>query len=237
LLKSFGVTEIRVCDPPLADSGQSGLCTMAEITTCEVISFHVPLSNEGNYPTRHMINAGFLGKLTEGTLLVNTSRGKIVSGTDLLRWLQSSKGSAALDVFPDEPLIEADLLEACTVTTPHVAGNSQDGKIRGTLAIYTAFCAWLGVDSPLPGLLEELPRFSLNPAQASSTMNAVLAACPVERDDEQLRQIALLRPELQPAFFDGLRKNYPPRRDFTGWNVPADLPREHQDQLKSLGFH
>ena len=45
-----------------------------------------------------------------------------------------------LDVFPNEPFISQQLLYALKLATPHIAGYTLEGKIRGTDMIYQAFC-------------------------------------------------------------------------------------------------
>ncbi len=237
LLAAYGVGTIKVCDPPLADAGQSGLCEMKDIADCDVITFHVPLTRSGPYATLHLIGQSFLAQLQPGTLLVNTSRGKVAEGLSLGRWLASGSGCAALDVWPDEPRIDPDFLHAVTVATPHVAGYSLDGKLRGTEMVYRQFCDWLGNSGKGPDLLAGLgPERHLN-NHGATVEDAILAACPVARDDAQLRQIAALKPEDQSVFFDKLRQDYPERRDFAGWQVPAEAPPEQAKTLKALGFH
>ena len=64
-----------------------------------VISIHVPLLPE----TRHLINEENLRKMKDGVIIVNTSRGEIISTHDLVVAIRSGKvGGAALDVFEGE---------------------------------------------------------------------------------------------------------------------------------------
>ena len=237
LLWAYGVKDIRACDPPLADDGQAGFCDTDEISTCNVISFHVPLTSSGPYATAGMVDDPYLSRLQSGTLLLNASRGKVVEGRSLYEWLRAGRGFAALDVWPGEPNIDPALLDAVTVATPHVAGHSLDGKLRGTEMIYGQFCKWLKTGQTNPGLVASL---SLNPRPAlpgSGLDDAILTACPVSRDDAQLRKLLAVEPQRRPAFFDALRREYPERRDFCGWEVPSNVPEELAKTLRSLGFH
>ena len=64
-----------------------------------IISIHVPLLPE----TKHLINLENIGKMKDGVLIVNTSRGDIISTHDLVTAIRSGKvGGAALDVFEGE---------------------------------------------------------------------------------------------------------------------------------------
>jgi erythronate-4-phosphate dehydrogenase len=237
MLRTCGVRDIRVCDPPLQQAGCPDLCTMDEISGCDVVSFHVPLTLSGPYATMGLVDDRFLARLQPGSLLVNTSRGKVTAERSLRNWLISGRGHAALDVWPDEPNIHPGLLTAATVATPHVAGYSLDGKLRGTELVYRQFCEWLGTGPMCPGLLSDLGFYSLPGKFCLTVEDAILAACPVERDDEQLRKLITINPENRSVFFDELRQEYPERRDFTGWQLPAVTPEEVARILRTLGFN
>jgi len=237
LLRSYGLRRLRVCDPPLADAGQAGLCGMEEISNCDVITFHVPLTPNGPYATRNLVDERFLSRLRTGTLLVNTSRGKVTERRALRRWLVSGQGHAAIDVWPDEPHIDLETLEAATVATPHVAGYSLEGKLRGTEMVYTQFCDWLKVPPVDRGLLSG-PGIDIGAESVWLKLeDAIFSACPVIRDDAQLRKLKSINPDKRAAYFDKLRRNYPERHDFCAWRVPPATPQMLAKKLKTLGFH
>jgi len=67
----------------------------------DIVTLHVPL----NQNTRGMIDAKELAMMKPGALLVNTSRGPLVSEQALINALQRGHlGGAGLDVFDTEPL-------------------------------------------------------------------------------------------------------------------------------------
>lgn len=237
LFQSLHVRELLACDPLLAAAGEPGLCELDELSDCEVITLHVPLTRGGEYPTYHMIDINRLGQFRPGTLVVNTSRGNVADGSALLEWLDRDRGAVALDVWPGEPAINGELLSNCTVATPHVAGYSLDGKLNGTSIVYLKFCDWLGVEANAPDLLSGI-GFETLPANASSAVvDAILAACPVERDDLAMRRLLAVPTCQRASRFDELRAGYPQRRDFAGWTVPSSFPKPVATQLRALGFH
>lgn len=237
LLKDFGLERLVICDPPLAAAGQPGLSTMSEVSRCDVIALHVPLTDTGRWPTRHLIDSPFLDRLRTGTVLVNSARGEVVEEGALACWLDGRRGYAALDVWPHEPRIAAELVRAATVATAHVAGYSIDGKMRGTLEVYRQFLAWLGREQPIPDLLATLPAKRLHPRATRSAEQAILSACRVVADDAALRRLAEGSPEALASGFDAFRKAYPERRDFPGWHVPDATTPAVSELLRKLGFH
>ena len=174
--------------------------------------------------------------LRAGALLVNTSRGQVTQSDALRGWLVSGLGHAALDVWPDEPQIDVDLLGLTTVATPHVAGYSLDGKMRGTEMVYLKFCQWLNVNPVNRNLVSALAPECYAGGHEHTVERAILTVCPVERDDSQMRKIAQVGPDRQPAFFDELRQAYPQRRDFSGWRLSSQTPEEIARRLRTLGF-
>jgi erythronate-4-phosphate dehydrogenase len=210
---------------------------MDDLMDCDIITFHIPLTRSGPYPTLGLAGEALFSRLQAGSLLVNTSRGKVTKTQALQGWLATGRGHAALDVWPGEPEVDVPLLEAATVATPHVAGYSLDGKLRGTQMVYRQFCEWLNASPVNPDLTSDLSVDNPLGNHGLIVDNAILAACPVERDDAQMRKLAAVIPENRAASFDALRREYPERRDFCGWRVPPEASRECARTLQALGFH
>ena len=95
----------------------------------DVICLHCPLFPE----TRHMINRDSIARMKDGVILINNSRGGLVSDADLAEALRSGKvGAAGLDTLEQEP-IEADnpLLAAPNVFfTPHISWAALECRRR-----------------------------------------------------------------------------------------------------------
>lgn len=103
----------------------------------EIVSFHVPLQKN----TQNYLNQNFLDKMTQGFILVNTSRGEVVVTEVLKNGLESGKiKGACLDVWTGEPLEkmskeERSVLEKIiclpqVIITPHIAGYSQEALYK-----------------------------------------------------------------------------------------------------------
>ncbi|MEJ2384486.1 MAG: 4-phosphoerythronate dehydrogenase [Xanthomonadales bacterium] len=233
LLRAIGVDSIAN-DPPLADRGVAGLVAQDEALSCDIVSLHVPLTHDGPYPTHRMIDADRLAGLPAGALLVNAARGDVIDGDALLDAVRAGRIRVALDCWPGEPLIEPELLQRSTVATPHVAGYSDDGKRNGTRMVYEAYCRSAGIAPSAPAPDSRRLALSID-APETALDEALTAACFVARHDGEMRRLATEQTAGIARGFDRLRKNYPFRRDFQGWDV--DCPdRASARLLTALGF-
>jgi glyoxylate reductase len=99
-------------------------CELSDLLRrADFLSIHVSLSPE----TRGLLGAAELASTKRGAILVNTARGGIVDETALAQALSSGQlGSAALDVFEEEPLDSSSpLLDAPNlVLAPHIGSAS-----------------------------------------------------------------------------------------------------------------
>lgn len=100
----------------------------------DFISLHVPLTDE----TRHMIDKDAFAKMKKGVFIVNTARGSVIDEGDLVNALREGKvGGAGLDVFDNEPNINAELIGMENVIlTPHIASATREAREEyGRLAV------------------------------------------------------------------------------------------------------
>ncbi|MFI8728463.1 4-phosphoerythronate dehydrogenase PdxB [Stutzerimonas kunmingensis] len=219
--------DVRVCDPPRQVREAGDFVSLDEILAeCDVISLHTPLTLGGDWPTFHLFDQARLSRLRPGTWLINASRGAVVDNAalrDLL--LQRPDLEAVLDVWEGEPQVDVALAGLCRIATPHVAGYSLDGKLRGTAQIYAALCAARGVEPaielaqlmPGPALTELAFASSADPAEMLATL--CRAVYDPRRDDADFRRSLPGDEAQRRAGFDLLRKQYPPRREIDGLKV------------------
>ncbi|MCQ2034986.1 4-phosphoerythronate dehydrogenase PdxB [Stutzerimonas kunmingensis] len=219
--------DLRVCDPPRQVGEAGDFVSLDEILAeCDVISLHTPLTLGGDWPTFHLFDQARLSRLRPGTWLINASRGAVVDNAalrDLL--LQRPDLEAVLDVWEGEPQVDVALAGLCRIATPHIAGYSLDGKLRGTAQIYAALCAARGVEPaielaqlmPGPALTELAFASSADPAEMLATL--CRAVYDPRRDDADFRRSLPGDEAQRRAGFDLLRKQYPPRREIDGLKV------------------
>ena len=98
-------------------------CSLDElIAASDVISLHLPLTPA----TKHMVNEEFLGKMKEGAVLVNTSRGALIDEVAVTNALKDGRlGAFGTDVFATEPPpADSPILSAPrTMLLPHSGSN------------------------------------------------------------------------------------------------------------------
>jgi erythronate-4-phosphate dehydrogenase len=241
-LEALGITCL-VNDPPLADAGAPGeFVPLEALSDCDVLTLHVPLTEQGPYRTRHLLDAVRLASLKSAGLLINTARGPVVDNRALLEQLTRGRGpTTVLDVWEGEPRVAEPLLRRVALGTPHIAGYSVDGKLRGTVMVYEALCRFLGREptwSPWDKLPEPPePVLELAPGldRVEAAAAAVLHCYDLRSDDRRLRD-ALERKDTDRAqAFDALRRDYPMRREFAAYRVLSPDPATRR-VLQNLGF-
>jgi len=131
IAKALGM-RVLACNPSRCDEG-AAIGTYTDLDTLlresDVVSLHCPL-----FPsTKGIIGPEALGKMKNGSILLNTSRGPLLDETAVAQALRSGKlRSAAVDVVSTEPISrENPLLEApnCLIT-PHMAWTSRESRVR-----------------------------------------------------------------------------------------------------------
>jgi erythronate-4-phosphate dehydrogenase len=234
-------------DPPLErKTGKACFRTLDELLPrSDILTLHVPLTCEGQDATYHMADESLFRKMKNGSFLINTSRGAVVSNTHLVTALKQGRlEGAVLDVWENEPKISEDLLRAVDLGTPHIAGYSLDGKTNATVFIYRAACHFLNLpcewelpllpSPPHPKIaLEEVER---NDEEILSEI--VKRAYDIERDDKALREILNIPSTKRKRFFDELRSGYPLRREFGSFEVKLGGVNERlRRKIAGIGFH
>lgn len=130
--QAFGMKVLafnRSQDPSL----ESECCKYASLdevfTKSDFISLHCPLTPE----TDRLINRENIGKMKDGVMIINTSRGPLIVEQDLADALNRGKvAAAAVDVVSKEPIrAENPLLHAKNcIITPHIAWAPIESRSR-----------------------------------------------------------------------------------------------------------
>lgn len=182
----------------------------------DIISIHTPLTKIGDYPTYQLFNQSIFKQLKNNAILINSARGEIINQDDLLKAIHDKNLQVILDVFPFEPNIDKYLLDKLTIATPHIAGYTLDGKLRGTDMIYQAFCEFfnLPIAQNMENILppNEFYWQALKGELLKSNVDILKDYYDILKDDNQLRQIC--DDKVDGVDFDNLRKNYELKREW-----------------------
>ncbi|MBX2807527.1 MAG: 4-phosphoerythronate dehydrogenase [Cellvibrionaceae bacterium] len=227
LMRALGVR--CYCYDPLLDSPQNlDLHSLEAVLGADIISCHVPLTDSGAYPTRHLLSRRELAQLAPGTLFINSSRGGVIDERALQQSLLTQDLQVVLDVWEGEPVIDRTLLSQVSLGTPHIAGYSLEGKARGSVMIYQALCEYLQRQpSSMARVADSSPSpwpYSMDSAASvAQQLNCLLTQCyDIVEDDRRLRKVQPIDSDWGRGF-DDLRKHYPVRREYSAYHFPETL--------------
>ncbi|MBD3321214.1 MAG: DUF3410 domain-containing protein [Chitinivibrionales bacterium] len=250
----FGNVGSRVCsraqalgmrcllnDPPKQESTGCDIFIKLPdlLQQADIVTVHVPLVTEGSYPTMHMIDERFLSMMKDGAILVNTSRGNVADEAAIIN-SRSRLGGCIIDVWQNEPQINEKLVSVADIATPHIAGYSIDGKLRGTKMIYDAACAFTFQEKKWgpKGYTKEENHYHIDlHDKEDPVFDAMQYVYPVMDDDGALREVMGKKPDQRGKLFDKIRETYPDRYECFNYSVhPGEQQRAEADVLAALGF-
>lgn len=200
---------VLLCDPlrQEAEGGEQWVDLDTIAAKADIITFHTPLTKTGSHPTFHMADEAFFAKCRRMPVIINSARGPVTDTEALVAARRQGKvGGLIIDCWENEPNISRDLLSLADIATPHIAGYSQEGKIRASQIALDAVTTFfmmprVTVDAPLP------------PAPAVSVSKADLLASydPIPESDAV---------KAHPEDFEKIRNSYRLRHE-----VPQGLDR------------
>lgn len=207
-------------DPLLPASNINKASFEQVLSQSHVISLHVPLTDKkhatnptgSDYPTRHLIDKEALAAMPADTLLINSARGPVINADDLQADIARTGRQVVLDVFEHEPEIAANLLSKLAIATPHIAGYTLEGKLRGTQMIYDALCEKLTV-APGQTMHRLLPLNMFLWSELKEHPDRLVKFYDIMADDAALRD-KLTDGQIHGADFDQLRRDYHLRREW-----------------------
>ena len=176
---------VLLSDPPLG----IGISLEELAPQCDVLTFHTPLTHDGNHPTFHLCNAHILSLCKPDALIINAARGGVIDEQALIAQLSAvnCQLSTAIDCWENEPHLNHQLLQLANLASFHIAGYSIEGKMRASEMCLEAFCKFFS-----------LPILSINkkvvPLQGDSDSGWL------QRISDQLKTT--------PEQFEQLRKQY-----------------------------
>ncbi|MEQ8953973.1 MAG: 4-phosphoerythronate dehydrogenase [Gammaproteobacteria bacterium] len=235
---------VLACDPPLqaqSNAGAMPFASLDEVLGCDVVSLHVPLLARGPNATVGLIDAAKLQQLKKSALLINTSRGEVIDESALLNRLGAgSDFFCALDVWQREPQVNASVVAAAQVATPHIAGYSRTAKMTATTMIVEQLGRYFAKSvSPIAGLTAADPGLGLEEKELfQSAWDALAAVFPLDSLSERFK--ADVAAGQRSSSFASMRRELRQRREFCEQQLSrssvAKLSSRDRDLLRQLGL-
>jgi len=242
LFNTLKALQVNVCafDPNIAgfDSQQHSDSVWQQ----DVVTLHTPITHSGEFKTHHLVDAQRLASMKSNACLINSCRGAVIDNQALLSHLNSHpQFLAVMDVWEQEPAPADELIRACLLATPHIAGYSLDGKYQGTAMIYEALCEFLAL--PVCTNLTQLaPPAPLKDLTVSSDADmpflfrkALRSSYDVRDDHFRMLSLLGLDDAAKASAFDKLRKQYPMRRELNSLAVSTKRILQ-PDWLQAMGI-
>ncbi|MDE6542642.1 MAG: 4-phosphoerythronate dehydrogenase [Muribaculaceae bacterium] len=212
--ESMGM-KVLVCDPPRArKEGSEGFCDLATIAEkADIITFHTPLTKEGEDATYHLAGERFFNALRRKPYILNAARGPVTDTRAMLDALDNGKiAGVMIDCWEGEPEIDRELLERAIVATPHIAGYSLEGKIRATAMAAREIGKVLlpedNAETDMSHIARDADGRWINVPQGAAdgvTMRSVAESYDIAADTARLKR--------SPEEFENLRNNYALRHE------------------------
>lgn len=194
--RALGMNVI-LCDPPRqrAEGGNHWRTLQQIAEEADVITFHTPLTRQGQDATFHLANEAFFNSLRRAPIIINAARGPVVDGKALSAAIDRGLVShTVLDTWEGEPNIDRALLDKVDIATPHIAGYSREGKVRASRMAVDALCRHFG----LPHVALTVPDAPDAPAEVPLPL--IIKGYDIMADDAALRR--------SPETFEALRDYY-----------------------------
>lgn len=191
-----------LCDPPRLRAGDTTCnATLDDIARqADVITFHTPLTFEGENATYRLADETFFESLRRAPIIINSARGGVVDENAWLEAMDAGLCSEAIvDCWENEPDINRLLLQRARIATPHIAGYSSEGKKRASQMVLDALCRHFSL-KPLKISTQAPPECAptITPAEALRSYNPL-------PESEALKEA--------PDRFEHLRNTYPLRHE------------------------
>lgn len=235
--KALGLTIVKN-DPPRFKAGDKTCsATLGEALACDIVTLHVPLIQDGEYKTLHLIDEQNLLKLKPNAIFINASRGNVVDNEALSEFLEKrSDIKVWLDVFEGEPEINCKkLLSQVDGATAHIAGYSYESKRRANVMLAFTLAKVLKLEEPKAYVMPkpEIESTTLGKVEnldLDLIRRLVFSVYDVRRDSLMFKNCFK-----NAKSFDAMRSNYRERRELSSLHL-LNVEDKFKEQLSLLGF-
>jgi erythronate-4-phosphate dehydrogenase len=234
--KALGFNVLQ-CDPPREEAeGSRHFVSLNQIASqSDIVSLHVPLTFKGSSKTHQMISGEFLSKLKPNTILLNSSRGGVINENQLVKQLLSKNLLVGLDVWENEPHLNAELLRKVNIATPHIAGYSLEGKVNATRLVVESLSTHFGLNIISTDLgrsdIKEKYKIIIDKYFYNNTIcynelfNFIYS---IQDDSKEFKEY--------PENFELIRNNYSLRREYSAYTILSNGLNGIMIDWEEIGF-
>jgi erythronate-4-phosphate dehydrogenase len=212
-LDKLGIVHVDY-DPP-KNEREAGFesAGFEELMACNVLTFHVPLTESGPHPTAHLCSRTWLRH--PFGLVINASRGGVVDERALL----AAKGEGllkdvVLDVWENEPRFWDRAASEAVIATPHIAGYSKESKWRATRMIMEQVTDFFELDGSFPPFAADEIEEPVTLNNSGDLAGFLWSNHKIEYYDQQLRELIGKSEDDKANQFADLRSNTELRVEF-----------------------
>ncbi len=232
-LESLGLN--YYCYDPPREQREEGFqsCSLEEVLSCDVLTFHTPLTRSGDYSTHHWFNKN---KLADRSfkLVINAARGGVIDEAALRKGLdQGGVQDIIIDVWENEPDFNTELAKAAFIATPHIAGYSEQAKLNATLFLLEKLAKELELTALNKDHLYTQKKIKLA-SLSYSLYEVLLRINPIKEYDAELREISSR--SNKSLLFQKLRTDRPLRFEYP-YLCLENNSFDSDEILKNLGIN
>ena len=239
--KALGMNVLLNDPPKRRTTDDKSFKPLSSLMDSDVITIHTPLTFTGKDKTAGLFGAKRLAGLKRGAVVINSARGGIVCEHSLKECLTSGRlGGAVIDVWENEPNIAPGLVDLSDISTPHVAGLSQEARLAAVCMIYAAVCAHFRI-VPVwkPPVRRRAPLTcvrSPGDTLCSVLRGAVRRIYDIEKDSAEFK-LEVVKGPTAGAAFTAFRKRYLRRFEFSSRVLALSGPARFVRVMRTLGFN
>lgn len=229
LLNSLGLKTV-LYDPPKADREKEfESASLNEVLKSDILTFHVPLSFDGNYATFHWLDHEKL--IRHFKLIINASRGGVVDENALLNTFKNNLvDDYILDVWENEPVFDDKIAKSAFIHTPHIAGYSIQAKLNASRLIAKSLCNFFNLKMPSVPVPRNKETIDILPN--SSLAELLKQIHPINTYHQKFSKLIGQKEASKSNGFIRIRTTHPLRNEFKFIEVPNEAKEKFQSIKK-----
>jgi len=220
-------------DPPKQERDSNFISgSIKDLLECDILTFHVPLSKNGDYSTYHWLDKEIL-ESHRFDLIINASRGGVIDELSLMEALdKGTVNDVIIDVWENEPDFNTALVEKSFLSTPHIAGYSEQAKLNASKMLVQKLTSIFDIDICDSQELYAPKVFDIANLNYSK-YEFLLRLNPLREYDADIRNLCL-RPD-KAILFQKLRIDRPYRYEYPFLQIDSNF-LEGFNELTKLGI-